>query len=528
MKKRGNLTLYPIFMALYPGIALLANNRTQVKLHVGFRSMGVSLLLGLLVWLITWLILKNRDKSALLSTLILILAFSYGHVYAMLKHITLFGILIGRHRYLAPAWAVLLIVGASLILGRLRKPERFTPALNWILGLAIALPVAQIAIFTIRINLRSGYADTYPESVGDVKLIPPSEGLPDIYYIIMDGYTRADTLSEVFSYDNSPFLDRLREMGFYVADCSQSNYAQTELSLASSLNLNYLDALGDEFVASSTDRSPLWSFIEHSMTRDLLEEMGYKVVAFETGYYWTQLEDADVYFRPDMSTVESLRAFGGLSDFEVMFFKSSIGLLIADGVMVLPTVFQPDLDYPDKIHRERVLFTLSELEAIPKIPGPKFAFVHVVAPHFPYVFGPNGEQVTPIHSDNPQDRQANNIKGYRDQVIFVNNQLERILERIIRDSSIAPVIVIQGDHGPGLVPDSIFAMHRMNILNVYLLPAPEESELYASITPVNSFRVVFNHVFGADFELLEDVSRLSSYENPYQYTIVENLCTTER
>ena len=449
-------------------------------------------------------------------------------MYALLKHTTLLGFLVGRHRYLAPAWGVLMIVGASLILGRLQKPERFTPVLNWMLGLAIALPIAQIVLFNIRVNLPGDYRDANSETVGDVTLIPPSEGLPDIYYIIMDGYTHADTLREVFSFDNSPFLDRLREMGFYVADCSQSNYAQTELSLASSLNFNYLEALGDDFVAGSTDRSPLWSLIKHSATRNLLEELGYKVVAFETGYYWTQLEDADVYLRPEMSTVESLRAFGGLSDFEVMFFKSTIGLLIADGVMVLPTIFQPDLDYPDKIHRERVLFTLSELEALPKIPGPKFAFVHVIAPHFPYVFGPNGEQVTPIRSDNPQDRQAHDIEGYRNQVIFVNSQLERILERIIQDSSIAPVIIIQGDHGPGMIPDSIFAEHRMNILNVYFLPAPGQNELYASITPVNSFRVVFNHVFGADIEMLEDVSRLSSYKDPYQYIIVENLCVVER
>jgi hypothetical protein len=419
-------------------------------------------------------------------------------------------------------------VGILLILGRAWKPERLTPVLNWILGLAIALPITQLVLFNIRINLPGDYADVNTGTVGDLKLIPPSDELPDIYYVIMDGYTRADTLREVFNYDNSPFLDRLREMGFYVADCSQSNYAQTELSLASSLNFNYIEVLGDEFVAGSSDRSHLWSLIEHSATRNLLEELGYKVIAFETGYYWTQLEDADVYLRPEMSTVESLRAFGGLNDFEVMFFKSSIGLLIADGVMVLPTIFQPDLDYPDKIHRERVLFTLSELEAIPKIPGPKFAFVHVVAPHFPYVFGPNGEQVAPIHSDNPQDRQAHDIEGYRNQVIFVNSQLERILERLLQDSSVAPVIIIQGDHGPGLIPDSIFAEHRMNILNVYFLPTPEHSELYASITPVNSFRVVFNHVFGTDFEILEDVSRLSSYEDPYQYTIVENLCAVER
>ena len=53
---------------------------------------------------------------------------------------------------------------------------------------------------------------------------------PDIYYIILDGYSRDDTLQDFFDYDNSQFLKALEDMGFYVARCSQSNYAQTQLS----------------------------------------------------------------------------------------------------------------------------------------------------------------------------------------------------------------------------------------------------------------------------------------------------------
>jgi hypothetical protein len=40
---------------------------------------------------------------------------------------------------------------------------------------------------------------------------------PDVYYFILDSYTRADLLKEAYGYDNSPFLDALRERGFYVA-----------------------------------------------------------------------------------------------------------------------------------------------------------------------------------------------------------------------------------------------------------------------------------------------------------------------
>ena len=47
-------------------------------------------------------------------------------------------------------------------------------------------------------------------------------------------------------------------------------------------------------------------------------------------------------------------------------------------------------------------------------------------------------------------------------------------------------------------------MLRFNILNAYYLPDIDIGILYPHITPVNSFRVVFNQYFGTDFELLKD------------------------
>src|SRR3970282_1068515 len=79
----------------------------------------------------------------------------------------------------------------------------------------------------------------------------PRGDSPDIYYIILDGYARDDILRKFYQLDNRDFLDRLGELGFYVAGCAQSNYAQTQLSLASSLNFAYLDSLGDDFHAGN-------------------------------------------------------------------------------------------------------------------------------------------------------------------------------------------------------------------------------------------------------------------------------------
>jgi hypothetical protein len=80
------------------------------------------------------------------------------------------------------------------------------------------------------------------------------------------------------------------------------------------------------------------------------------------------------------------------------------------------------------------------------------------------------------------------------------------------------VIVIQGDHGApaGLISDD----KHMPILNAYYLPGADPSALYANISPVNTFRVIFNQYFGGHYPMLADVSYFSSYLSPYKYQIM--------
>ena len=63
-----------------------------------------------------------------------------------------------------------------------------------------------------------------------------------------------DTLRDLYGYDNSPFLDFLRSKGFYVADKSVTNYPRTELSVASSLNMKYMNYLSKQMPPDSPVR----------------------------------------------------------------------------------------------------------------------------------------------------------------------------------------------------------------------------------------------------------------------------------
>ena len=116
------------------------------------------------------------------------------------------------------------------------------------------------------------------------------------------------------------------------------------------------------------------------------------------------------------------------------------------------------------------------------------------------------------------------IEGYRDQVYYLNGKVEDAVNRILAESERTPIIILQGDHGPGLRMGGSLAdtdvPERYGIFNAYLLPDGGDERLYDSISPVNSFRIIFNHYFGTNYPLLEDDAFYVPFDEIYNFTRV--------
>jgi hypothetical protein len=104
------------------------------------------------------------------------------------------------------------------------------------------------------------------------------------------------------------------------------------------------------------------------------------------------------------------------------------------------------------------------------------------------------------------------ITGYRGEVLYLNKRILEIVRKIIAVSATPPVIIIQGDHGD----DRAGGEDRMKILNAYYLPGVDKSNFYSTISPVNSFRLVFNEFFEGNYDLLPDKSYFSLHD-PFNY-----------
>ena len=168
------------------------------------------------------------------------------------------------------------------------------------------------------------------------------------------------------------------------------------------------------------------------------------------------------------------------------------------------------------------MLEFNSAETLASMPGPKFVFMHIISPHEPFVFGPTGKPIDPAPFLNSQQlyTEAQYIRGYREQVPFVDMELEKFITTLITKSSRPLVIILQTDTGPLFTTGS----DMFKIMNAYYMPG-HTGQLYPGISPVNSFRAVFNAYLGTDMPLLDDVSYFSPIPQIYDFSYVPNPCS---
>lgn len=522
------ILLYPLAVALAPILLLLAVNYGEIPTALSYRSLALALLVATGCTLLLRLLFRDWDRAAAIVTLGAVLFYSYGHLYAALETVRVLGVQLGRHRYLLPLFSFVFGLVVFWIVRSRSAGRQLTASLA---PFGLTMLVFAAAVLLVRIaRSRSEWTVTDQVTIGAPLGLPAGQTAtpPDIYYIILDAYARADVMQDQVGYDNQEFLDWLDQQGFFVAGQSNANFMWTALSLSSSLNMRFVQ----DFRFPLTPGSYPAIFadpIQHSLVRYELERAGYSIVALESGYLPTEVSDADFYLR---STSDRDVAPRGLNSFEMQLASTSAGLAVTD--LLGPRIYDWvgfRSNYPYDELRRIILDEFTNLEHAVSLPSPKFVFAHIVSPHSPYLFGPNGE---PLEQSGPitliGDPDAPSASGfssgelYRDQARFITGKIQAAIDYILRHSVNPPVIVIQGDHGPGLAPDwqsptGAETWQRFAIMNVYHLPYGCDRQLYPQITPVNSFRLILACYLNAPYDLAPDRSFFSYWPrtNPYVF-----------
>lgn len=495
--------VHPFLFSLFPALALYAHNIRS--LPIPFGELAGPLLASLagagLLFLLLRAMSKDATRSGLLVSLLLLWFFSFGHIAGRVALWT--GGLFNRSFFFATAILVGLV--AFLIVRSRRAYQGLSRLLNAVSALLIVFNLVSVGQTLAR----------RPRFDVDkaVKVSGQAASRPNIYYIVLDAYARADILREVFSFDNTGFLSELEAKGFYVASKSCANYGFTYHSLASSLNLTYLDDLAREVGRRAYNQAPLYRMVQRNRVMAFLKGQGYTITCLSSEITSWDEKTVDHHIGSEGSASEFLSAFLNTTP--------------------APLFFHTGANSPSyRAHRRHILDAFRVLEESPLQEGPFFFFAHVMSPHPPFVFGPNGEAVEPdylfskVDADRLHGASAAAVRDYivhyREQLAFLNKKILGAVEAILSLSAAPPIIILQGDHGSRAYadldrPEACYLRENLAVLNAYRLPGEGRTLLYPEISPVNTFRLVFKHYFGGSLDLLEDRSAWCSWGRPFVF-----------
>ena len=305
---------------------------------------------------------------------------------------------------------------------------------------------------------------------------------PDIYYLIFDRYASAATLQRYFDFSNAPFIAFLEEQGFYVAGGSHANYLKTGHSLASSLQMDYLDFLSDAQGRPSSDWDPIYRMLREHRVARFLKSAGYRYA--QIGSWWSPTQE------------------NPYADWNPQFGLREFTSNYARGLALYPllNLVAPNSRYAQSLHWDygqcqRVPWQIEQIKNAAVGPGPTFVFGHFLLPHDPFVFDDEGKCLSADESSN-----RGTSEGYVEQVRYTNKVIRDLVTTLQGRNGRRPIIIIQGDEGPfpetgiGLTrswreADNDELQIKMGIMNAYYFPDEDYAQLYQDITPVNSFRV---------------------------------------
>jgi hypothetical protein len=414
LKRRSAVPLHPLLLSAW--LVLNAQVDTGVALQSTLRVWAV-VLVGSLAILGAWFLVTRRWGVAGIgaSAVIWLLA----------------------SRNLDRLWlglgAVAAVVAAIVVLRRLARGRismaDVTRGGNLVAGILVMLTI-----------IRGVANGTLPAAVGDIpgslpELGPVSDGsLPDIYLVILDGYPRADVMSDVTGVDNTRFLEALEERGFDVATESSSSYMYSDLLGTALFHGRHLVDIPDLDPLQDGETRPALArqVLNRAPLVARLRELGYLAVA-----------NAQAWDEPSLRAVDMYIEGKGFNEFERQMWWNSVpgSLMELRG----PTVYQDGIE--PWVHDAFAAF-----DQVTKLTSdrPRFAFIHVPSPHLPIVFEADGSRADAVfgrdHPDQISAADEDVRAAYAGQVAYLNWQVLRSL-----DGASLPedaIVILMSDHGP--------------------------------------------------------------------------------
>jgi hypothetical protein len=507
MKLRHAQWAAPFLIALHLPLFMFATNVHAFLFREVYTTALTVVLLAGAVAIGAYRVTGDRGRSVSLAAGVVAWCCWYGiFSYALALYVKVGPLAGGRVTAAVIPWSAFWALYAIIVV---RARSFDVAASGWLLAslALVAQPLCVLGAFAI------GQSHTRLPTPPPIALRAPARP-PDIIHVIFDRYASDAILRNRYRFDNSALTQELRARGFVVADHSNANYFKTGLSLAATLNHTYLN---DQFAGleATSDWRPVYRLVNDHRVWRSLKPLGYEYV--HLGSWWEPTRHN--------SNATTVRSYAPIPHFAHWLYRNTP---LADLGVSAGGVLDARREQWKRIHAQ-----LRDLETIRTGERPLYAFVHFLLPHDPYVFGPRGEFLPP-----DVVKMRTTPENYVNHIRFANVVLLQVVDRLLTHSSRQqPIIIVQADEGPlparydadtlgfdwrQATPDEL--REKFGILNGMYLPGVTGRGLHPGISPVNTYRVVFNEYFGANLELLPDRSFVSVGDRkPYQFIDVTDV-----
>ncbi len=473
--------LHPVLAGTVTVLALWAGNVVDVPVRDGLVLTGILAVAGAGLWALLTVGMRQRPSaSALVATPILLIVS-----------------LVGWIGFLGPIPR--LVVVAAVCVGTLFLVGRSTASVRKRLNI-----LASVVMVSLVASNGLTIVATQPEATSD-GLIASSElggggdsggtavddDQRDVWIIVPDRYPNEGALQRR-GMDGTGLTSALEERGFDVMREATSNYPQTLISLASAWNFELYDAQGKSGPAIGAGSV---GAIDNHLLGQGFKERGYDYAHLGS---WTDFTSAP-------SVADEILTLDQSSELNRAWIDKSA---------IAAALQARGWDYDTRgRQRKTALQQLQVLDELAEIEDgqPRLVIAHLLLPHPPYVFTPDGgEQRIGLDETSAFDQQRQ----------FFDSQLVPLVDQL-QARSRPPLIIVAADEGdyPLDWDEEIVEVYdwstvsaddgrdKLAILAAVYDPDPQSDERFPladDMSLVNIMRWLANRSLDADFDRLPD------------------------
>lgn len=469
-----------LISALFPCVYLIIRNYNKLGSDDLLISLSAATIHWLLVFLFCFLLMKNINKAALGTILVVILLSIFHSVQNAI------GSVFSSFYY----WhgVILVITFCSFFWITIQKfiNQDSAAKLSSLIGaLFLILIIVNTAYSSMRNPSKSPSLDQVPTSESRVleRITLRDENLPNIYLFIFDEYSGYEALQRYTGYNNEKFYNELIQLGFNISKSSRNYTISTTVEMPNLLNLSIL--VNEQ---NNTE----------AMKDEVLKDPYLFSIVSNLGYELNLINDQGF-----ISTPEELFRYRFVPQ-GVFNRQESLLTLMIDESIYYPLRREANqsrlvevnemFDYAanSSLLQESNLFTLG----------------YFMFPHLPWVADENGNETSANDRHNWQKSEI-----YLGQLKYSNRLILEMVGKIITNDP-RSCIILMSDHayrqpfhlqelfGKTIEDPVLESLFMRNILNAVYI-AGDELQI-EGLSGINTLRTVLDNLYSTNLGLIEE------------------------